>query len=134
MKKRIIYPSIFIAEDTGYSVIFPDLEGCQTQGDTWEEAVKMSKEALSIYIFDKLEDNKELPKPSNSETIKLEPNQYLGMIEINNNYKKNTMKRKNIYITLSQEELLIKAEKMGYTQSELMRRALDDYFKKIDLI
>ena len=56
---KFIYPAIFITEEEGYSVIFPDLEGCHTQGDTLEEALDMAKDALSLYIFDMIEDKKE---------------------------------------------------------------------------
>ena len=37
----IFYPAIFHPEETGYSVEIPDIEGCFTQGDTMDEAVRM---------------------------------------------------------------------------------------------
>ena len=33
---KYIYPAIFTKEEQGYSVVFPDLESCYTQGDTLE--------------------------------------------------------------------------------------------------
>ena len=38
----IFYPAIFHPEETGYSVEIPDIEGCFTQGDTMDEAVRMA--------------------------------------------------------------------------------------------
>lgn len=70
MKNKYIYPAVFIPEDEGYTVIFPDLIGCQTQGDTLEEALDMAKDALSLYIFDKEEDKKEIPSASSPESLK----------------------------------------------------------------
>ena len=34
----------------GYTVIIPSLPGCITYGDTIEEAIKMAKEAIELYI------------------------------------------------------------------------------------
>lgn len=40
---RYIYPAIFDpCEEGGYSVTFPDLPGCITEGDTVEEALKQN--------------------------------------------------------------------------------------------
>lgn len=36
----IFYPAIFHPEESGYSVEIPDIEGCFTQGDTMDEAVR----------------------------------------------------------------------------------------------
>ncbi|MGQ3683655.1 MAG: type II toxin-antitoxin system HicB family antitoxin [Candidatus Loosdrechtia sp.] len=34
----------------GYTVIVPTLPGCITYGDTIEEAIKMAKDAIELYI------------------------------------------------------------------------------------
>ena len=34
----------------GYTVIVPSLPGCVTYGETIEEAIEMSKEAIELYI------------------------------------------------------------------------------------
>ena len=39
-------------KDAGYSVSFPDLDGCFTQGDTLEEALAMAKEAMELTLED----------------------------------------------------------------------------------
>ena len=41
----IFYPAIFHPEETGYSVEIPDIEGCFTQGDTMDEAVRWLNDA-----------------------------------------------------------------------------------------
>jgi len=47
-----IYPAIFHKEEDGrYSVEFPD-SGCATCGDTLEEAFKMAKEELALWLDD----------------------------------------------------------------------------------
>lgn len=48
-----IYPALFLkaVDDVGYTVIFPDLEGCVTEGDTKEEAFAMATDALGLYLY-----------------------------------------------------------------------------------
>ncbi|MCL2299240.1 MAG: type II toxin-antitoxin system HicB family antitoxin [Firmicutes bacterium] len=47
---KYFYPAIFMPEETGYSVSFPDLPGCFTEGDTLEEAYEMAFAALGLYL------------------------------------------------------------------------------------
>ena len=125
MKNKYIYPAIFIAEqEGGYSVIFPDLRGCQTQGETIEEALSMSKEALGLYIFDKLEDKKELPKASNPGEIEKEENSFISLIEVDLiQFKKNYNKSVKKTLTIP-KWLNIKAEEAHLNYSKLLQKAI----------
>lgn len=58
--KRVKYPVIFRKEDIGYSTRVPDLDGCFSEGDTLEEAIKNTREAIRLY----LDGVKKPPKPS----------------------------------------------------------------------
>ena len=49
---NLYYPAVFHPEETGYSVSVPDLEGCFTQGDTLDEAVDMTLEAVGLMLED----------------------------------------------------------------------------------
>lgn len=37
-------------DDHGFYAYSPDLPGCQTQGDTFEEAMKNIREAIELYL------------------------------------------------------------------------------------
>jgi antitoxin HicB len=37
-------------EEGGYVVTVPDLPGCVTQGETFDEAIAMAKDAITLYI------------------------------------------------------------------------------------
>ena len=55
MKKRRIYDytAVFQEEkEGGFSVWVPDLPGCTSQGETFEEALGNIKEAISLYLED----------------------------------------------------------------------------------
>ena len=50
---KYVYPAIFYKEKSGgYSVIFPDVEGVVTQGETLYEAMEMAEDALSLMLIE----------------------------------------------------------------------------------
>lgn len=56
-------------DNEGYTVTFPDLPGCITEGDTLTEALDMARDALEGYLL-VLEDEKEkIPAASDWESI-----------------------------------------------------------------
>ena len=76
MKESRIYPAVFHKEEDGrYSVVFPDL-GCATDGDTIEQAYKMAKEALALWL-----DGEECVAPSKVEDVKVDKNEKVMLVE-----------------------------------------------------
>jgi antitoxin HicB len=55
------------AEEGGYTVTVPSLPGCITEGDTFEEAMEMAKDAIGLFI-EEMKANDE-PIPYDSEDI-----------------------------------------------------------------
>jgi len=70
MKTKYTYPAIFLKEDNGYYVNFPDIQPCYTGGSTLEEAVIMAKDVLESRIEVTLQQGENLPIPSNIDTLK----------------------------------------------------------------
>lgn len=82
MATKLIYPAVFHPEeDGGYSVDFPDLLGCVTEGDTLSEAVDMAEDALGIYLYSLKEDKEPYPKPSDPADIKTEGRDFVSLVE-----------------------------------------------------
>ena len=46
----------------GYFAFCPELQGCYTQGDTYEEALKNIKDAIRLHVEDRLESGEEIPR------------------------------------------------------------------------
>lgn len=70
---KLVYPACFyVCEEGGYSVDFPDLPGCITEGDTLAEAIEMAIDAASGWLLLSIEDKEELPAPSDINTITLD--------------------------------------------------------------
>lgn len=82
MKERYLFPAIFESGDTaGYTVAFPDLPGCITEGDTIEEAFAMAKEALELHLYGMEEDQDPIPGPSPLEAATIPSQAMIALVE-----------------------------------------------------
>lgn len=52
-------------EANRYLVTFPDVPGCCTDGETWEEAYEEAHDALEEALAACIAEGEELPEPSN---------------------------------------------------------------------
>ncbi|MCR4783863.1 MAG: type II toxin-antitoxin system HicB family antitoxin [bacterium] len=67
-----IYPACFFKEDSGYSVVFPDLNWLATCGETESEAMSMAVECLAGYLYSLKKDGETAPAPSKMKDISLQ--------------------------------------------------------------
>jgi len=63
-----MYPACFFKEESGYSVIFPDLE-LATCGETIKEAMEMAVDCLAGYLHTCQMDGDTIPEPSDLSDI-----------------------------------------------------------------
>ena len=61
-------------DDSGYFAYSPELQGCVSQGDTFEEAMLNIKEAVELYLEDLNEEEKNLMLSRQIVTTNLEIN------------------------------------------------------------
>lgn len=55
--------SIIVEQDVdGYFVRCPELQGCYSQGDTYEEAIGNIKDAIKLHIQDRIADRERIPR------------------------------------------------------------------------
>jgi len=65
--------SVVIEKDEdGYFAFCPELQGCYTQGDTYEEALENIKDAIRLHIEDRLEADEEIPQAESVSLTSLE--------------------------------------------------------------
>ncbi|QWR77162.1 type II toxin-antitoxin system HicB family antitoxin [Candidatus Magnetomonas plexicatena] len=55
-------------DSDGYFAFCPELQGCYTQGDTYEEVLGNIKDAIRLHIDDRIENSEEIPQ---SESVSL---------------------------------------------------------------
>ena len=66
---KYAYAAIFKEEVTGFSVRFPDIEGCFTSGETLQDAILMAEDALCLMLYDLEENNKPIPQATDIRNI-----------------------------------------------------------------
>lgn len=113
-----IYPALFLKEreGDGYTVLFPDLNGCVTEGDTQEEAFQMAEDALGLYLYDlpSYPEASNLRPPCNSDneddlfdlSNSFSSYVYVDMFEVKKQMNKTTV-RKNLSIPSWLNELAL---------------------------
>lgn len=60
--KHITLPVVIESDADGYFVSCPSLQGCYSQGDTYEEAVMNIKDAIRLHIEDRVAAGEEIPE------------------------------------------------------------------------
>ena len=61
--------SVIIEKDSeGFFAFCPELQGCYTQGDSYEEALFNIEDAIRLHLEDRLENKEEVPQ---SESVSL---------------------------------------------------------------
>ncbi len=56
-------PVIIEGDADGYYASCPALQGCHSQGDTYEEAMENIRDAIRLHIEDRLANGEEIPVP-----------------------------------------------------------------------
>lgn len=130
--KKYVYPAIFTAENKGYSITFPDIESCYTQGDDLIDGIEMAKDILALTLYQYEIENKEIPAPSAPNTLKPNKNSFVTLIDTDTiEYRKmhnNTIVKKTLTMPSWLNEMALQ-ENINF--SNVLQEAL---MKKLDII
>lgn len=126
--KKYFYPAIVTQEkENVYSVIFPDIEGCVTSGESLEEVYDMAQDALCLMLYDMEESNEDIPTASDLTKIKLDPNQFVVIISCDTQEYRRYFDNKAVKKTLSIPSWLnTEAERKGVNFSAVLQEALKE--------
>lgn len=59
--------SVLVEHDKdGYFAFCPELQGCYSQGNTYEEALENIKDAIQLHLEDRVAEREEIPEPIKS--------------------------------------------------------------------
>ena len=65
--------SVVVERDKdGYFAFCPELQGCYTQGDTYEEVLENIRDAIRLHVEDRMEGGEEVPQPESVSLTSLE--------------------------------------------------------------
>ena len=66
------FSAVIEKDSEGYFAICPELQGCCTQGKSYEEVLENIKDAIRLHVEDRLEDGEEIPQPDSVSLTSLE--------------------------------------------------------------
>jgi len=76
-----VYPAVFcINIDSSYTITYPDLPGCISEGKNLANALYMAQSALTQWLEYNIENKNELPPPSIVESIKVNDHEFINYI------------------------------------------------------
>lgn len=70
--KKYRFAVVIEKDEEGYFAFCPELQGCYTQGVTYEAAVESIKDAIQLHIEDRLEAGEEIPQPESVSLTSME--------------------------------------------------------------
>ena len=116
-----VYPAVFHKDNNSYWVEFPDLEGCNSCGESLEETMGNAQEALGLYLVAILESGQQLPTASNITDVVSEDIVSYVSVDVDK-YRRSTRAVKK---TLSLPEwLAIEADKQNISLSKVLQEGL----------
>ena len=59
--RRYLFPIVVERDKKGYFAFCPTLQGCYTQGDTYEEALENARDAIALHLRDRLASGEPIP-------------------------------------------------------------------------
>lgn len=77
---KYAYPAIFTPEDNGFSIRFPDLDGCYTSAETLAEGLEMAADVLCLFLYDMEERQVVPPQASDVTAVKTSEGEFTSLV------------------------------------------------------
>ncbi len=126
MNTKYVFPAVFTPEkDGGYSILFPDLEGCFTCGDDLIDGMQMAEDVLALVLYSYEKENRQIPIPSKREDIKLQGKEFVNYVACDTMEYRKRYNNKAVKKTLTIPAWLNeKACSMNINFSQVLKEAL----------
>lgn len=99
---KYIYPAIFTPEkEGGYSIMFPDIDGCYTCGENLDDGLSMANDALALMLVQLEDDKEDIPAPTPINKLKLKKNEFSTLISADTIKYRHTLNNAAVKKTLS---------------------------------
>lgn len=120
-----VYPAVFHANDDGtYTVTFPDLPGCISEGKSLANAMYMAQSALSQWIEYLTDEKQELPQASYVKDVSTDADEFVNLIRAD--VKDDRAVRRTVSIPKWMDEIVIEK---GLSLSRVLQDALAQRFQ-----
>lgn len=118
-----VYPAIFHpnADDGSYTITFPDLPGCITEGKSIGNALYMAQDALRVWLQFTLDEKAPVPSPSDMEQVRPAPGEFVNLVRAD--VRDNRAVRRTVSIPQWMDEQVSAA---GISLSRVLQDALKE--------
>ncbi len=115
-----VYPAIFHPNDDGsFSITYPDLPGCISEGKTLGNAMYMAQAALTQWIEYLIDKKQSLPEASNLEHLEVDQGEFPSLIRAE--IKDNRAVKRTVSIPKWMDDKVIES---GLSLSRVLQDAL----------
>ena len=120
---EFVYPAIFHLneDDNTYTITYPDLPGCVSEGKSLENALYMAQDALNTWLGYALDEKEELPPASPLQSITPERNEFVNLVRAS--VRDNRAVRRTVSIPKWMDEQVTAA---GISLSRVLQDALKE--------
>lgn len=125
MNNEYIYPAIFHlnSDDDSYTITFPDLPGCISEGKSLGNALSMAVSALTEWISYLIDKGEDIPEASSPAGIIVEGNEFVNLVRAD--IKDNRAVRRTVSIPKWMDE---EVSKRGLSLSKVLQDSLNERF------
>ncbi len=129
-KESYEFVAVFDYEKDGINIRFPDLEEAISCASTTKEAIKNAKEVLELVLYNREEENIEIPESTPLEKIQCNQNEKTMNVSVWMPLVRNEMEEQAVKKTLTIPQWLNKlAEAQNVNFSQVLQSALKEYLK-----
>ncbi|MBU8788840.1 MULTISPECIES: type II toxin-antitoxin system HicB family antitoxin [Bacillus] len=125
---KYLFPAIFdpgTDGSEGYTITFPDLPGCISEGSDMKEALTQAKDVLEGFLYGMEEDGETIPEPSSPDKITVPKGGFVTVVEAWTDVVRDELENKAIKKTLTIPKWLNdEAEQAGINFSHLLQFAI----------
>ena len=130
---KYIYPAVFAKDGAVYTVSFPDLESCYTQGDDLQDAYDMASDVLCLTLYNLEESGTAIPAASNVNSVPHAPDEFVSIVACD------TLEYRKLYDNRAVKKTLTipawlntMSERAGLNFSAILQNALKQELKISD--
>ena len=126
---KYTYPAVFVKEEEGgYSIYFPDIEGCYTQAENIAEGIENAADALCMMLYELEKQGKPIPVSSNIKSITTSDEDFATLVACDTQFYKNYFEGKSVKINATIPLWLKEAgEKRNVNFSQILQNGVKEY-------
>jgi predicted RNase H-like HicB family nuclease len=128
---KYTYPAVFEKEqEGGYTIYFPDVEGCYTQAEDLTEGIENAGDALCLMLYDLEKEGKPVPQATSIKNVKANADDVVTLIACDTQFYKNYFEGKSVKINATiplwlKEE----GEKKNVNFSQILQNGVKEYLR-----